>query len=48
MECRLVRRVNGYGPRANRQYLSSLIKFVAMHSDSHAASMVDCGTEGEC
>ena len=28
MECRLGRRENGYGPRANRQYLSSLIEFL--------------------
>ena len=48
VECRLERRVNGYRPRANRQNLSSLIKFFAKHSDYHATSMVDCGTEGEC
>ena len=28
VECRLERRVNGYGLRANRQNLSSLIKFL--------------------
>ena len=48
MECRLERRWNGYGPRTNRQNLSSLIILIAMHSDSHATSMEDCGTEGEC
>ena len=48
VECRLERSVNGYGLRANRQNLSSLIRLFAKHSDSHATSMVDWGTEGEC
>ena len=47
MECRLARRVNGYGQRANRQ-IPALNLVFAKHSDSHAASMVDCGVEGEC
>ena len=49
MECRLERLWNGYGPRTVRQQFSSLIDLLfAMHADSHAVSMADCGIEGEC
>ena len=37
---------NGYVPRTFRQLPCSLIEVFARHTDQHADSMVDCGTEG--
>ena len=44
--------LNDGGMAMGRELLGSdpcsLIDLFALHTDQHAVSMVDCGTEGEC